>query len=211
MIRQIRQSGLVVRCLFSYERGTNMKNLNEYFELCKTILDDCGISYSHYTTIKANNRLTACYGRTKRLWGKLFDDNWFYVIDINSTLLSDSVGDKALENTILHELLHTCRGCFNHGDVWKRYAQIVNEKFGYDIKRCGGDKDDSGAEKALIEKRKAVSPYKYKLYCHTCGATWYYKRKTRAITSPGIYRCGKCKTTLVSAVLTNEEKTVANK
>lgn len=185
-----------------------MKNLTEYFELCKMILDDCGINYDKFATIKANNRLTACYGKTTR---KRIIAGYSYSIDINSVLLSDSVGEKALENTILHELLHTCQDCFNHGYVWKHYAKIVNEKFGYDIRRCNGDKDDSGAEKALIEKRNAVNPYRYKLCCPTCGATWYYKRKTRAITNPGIYRCGKCKTNLVSAVLTNEEKSVANK
>lgn len=43
--------------------------------------------------------------------------------------------EKIIQMTIVHELLHTCEGCFNHGAKWKYYAEVMNNKYGYQITR----------------------------------------------------------------------------
>lgn len=179
-----------------------MKNLTDYVELCKLILDDCGIPYDKSATVTVNHRLRSVYGRCKTAYR--YGEIVKHEIDLNDVLLHDDVSDKSLEDTILHEFLHTCKGCDNHGNLWKHYAAIINTKYGYDLQRCGGDKDDS-AIAAMREKRQAVEPYKYKVYCPVCGATWHYKRKTRVVEYPHRYLCGNCKTNLESDYISNGE------
>ena len=180
-----------------------MKNLNEYAELCKQILDDCGIQYAD-CPVKASKRMTMSWGNCnlKRRGGvKSFE------IHINHILLDDSVSDKSLENTILHELLHTVKGCQNHGTKWTHYADIVNRKYGYEIQRVDGDVDDASIALAKAQMRNS---YKYKVFCPTCGAKWLYSRKTKTVSHPDWYRCGRCKTTLEVEYLTRETALVAN-
>lgn len=45
------------------------------------------------------------------------------------------VKDEDVLNTVLHELLHTCPGCQNHGKVWSLYADIINKVYGIKITR----------------------------------------------------------------------------
>lgn len=55
-----------------------------------------------------------------------------HVITI-SRLLTD---DKEIENTIFHELLHTCVNCNNHGYLWRSYGYMVERAYGQHIQRC---------------------------------------------------------------------------
>ncbi len=164
-----------------------MKNLSEYAELCMMILDDCGIAYDDGVAIFANDRFTSLYGQARRRRGALH-----FEISINSALLEDTVADKALENTILHELLHTVEGCQNHGAKWKRLANLVNSRYGYDIQRCGGDKDEnSGAVDALIESNR------YVIRCKKCGDIVALRnRKCKLVNHPDWYLSNCCKSEL---------------
>ena len=180
-----------------------MKNLNEYAELCKQILDDCGIQYAD-CPVKASKRMTRVWGNCH--WKRRNGVETFEV-HINHILLDDSVSDKSLENTILHELLHTVKGCQNHGPNWTHYADIVNRKYGYDIKRIDGDVDEASANLAKAQRKAS---YKYKVYCPTCGANWLYSRRTKTVNHPAWYRCGRCKTELEVEYLTRETALVAN-
>lgn len=67
------------------------------------------------------------------------DGRLLHTIGINSDFVAKGT-DKAITNTLYHELLHTLPGCQNHGRVWKSYATRVKILFGYDVKRVGGDK-----------------------------------------------------------------------
>ena len=74
---------------------------------------------------RARSRFAACR-REKGIKGEI------YRIEIGEMLLA---ADKKVVRTILaHELLHTCRGCYNHGTKWKEYAFKMNQTYGYKIK-----------------------------------------------------------------------------
>lgn len=42
-------------------------------------------------------------------------------------------GEESLKNTLLHELCHTIRGCMNHGEKFKRYAERVSNIYNVNI------------------------------------------------------------------------------
>ena len=94
--------------------------------------------------------------------------------------------DKAIINTIIHELLHTCPGCLNHGEKWKSYARVCKEKFGYNIERCGGDKDD---EEILKKAAKVRFHGGHKLICIECGQEFNRSRESNFTLHPDWYRC----------------------
>lgn len=86
--------------------------------------------------------------RAKSRFGLCRMGKYNYQIEINSQLLQAE--EKKVMNTIVHEILHTVRGCMNHGSTWARYANIMNCKFGYDISRT------SSYEKMGLEEPKAM-------------------------------------------------------
>lgn len=99
--------------------------------------------------------------------------------------------ERAIRNTLIHELLHTCPGCLNHGAKWKAYAQIVQRRFGYQIIRTGGDKDTDSAIEAARQKKREGYQIKYLLVCTQCGQEFQRFRKSNLVLHPEKYRC-KC-------------------
>lgn len=123
---------------------------------------------------RAKRRLGCCKKRVDR--GKAN-----YEIEI-STMLEDET-DRQIKEIIHHELLHTCKGCLNHGQKWKSQAARVNQIFGYHIKTTAEITDSEDIE----EKQ-----YKYVIKCSECGNTGYRMKKSRVVKQPENYRCSKC-------------------
>ena len=95
--------------------------------------------------------------------------------------------DEIIKNTILHELIHCLPYCNNHGKIFKKYADIINQSYGYNITRLGNKKQDF--EKSNIEFDDSEK-YKYKIICKGCSQEFYRKRLNKNFTRK--YRCGKC-------------------
>lgn len=155
--------------------------LNDAYYHARCMLIDCGIDYGNIDEVKVNSRLT-------RVWGNCgytkYASDWercSYVINISSRLLSDDVSDNALMDTLIHEILHTCRGCMNHGGRWKKLASIVNAKFGLNIKRCTSSEEKHIKEDPII--------YKYAVKCPRCGHVYKRVRMVDSIKNPGNYIC----------------------
>ena len=88
----------------------------------------------------------------------------------------------------IHELIHCLPKCTNHGEEFKKYAKIINEKLGYNITRTGNKKEDF--KRSNVEYNEAEE-YKYKIKCKDCGQIYYRKRLNKNLIKK--YRCGKCK------------------
>ena len=74
--------------------------------------------------------------------------------------------DKQLiKDTIAHELIHTCNGCFNHGYSFKSLMYKINKELGYNV--VIKNRDKSFSEKF---------DHKYKLTCTKCGKVFYRNR-----------------------------------
>lgn len=112
-----------------------------------------------------------------------------FIISISEYHLQSS--ERAIRNTLIHELLHTCPGCLNHGPKWKAYADIVQRRFGYNITRAGGDKDTDSAIEAARKEKRAGYQTQYLLICTGCGQEFLRYRKSNLVLHPEKYRC-KC-------------------
>lgn len=153
-----------------------MRNLQEYANLCKELLDDLGIECG---PILGYDVIT----RSKRKFGTCVSEHLGYVIKINVELLDEHNSEDGLIETILHEQLHTCDGCFNHGPCWKALADKVNKAYGYNIKTSS-----TFEEKGICAPRVA----KYNLVCQGCGHVYNHYRACNATKHPQYYRCALC-------------------
>lgn len=136
-------------------------------KICLDELHALGIYPNHISDYTVNYR-------AKHRWGQCKRSNGIYSISISSKLLEDNVPEKALKDTLIHELLHAVDGCFNHGEKWQRLAEKVNKAYGYDIKRC-----TSEGEKGV--QLCADSDYHYIITCKKCNTTWKYMRHSKIV------------------------------
>ena len=130
--------------------------------------------------IKINTRSKKRYGCCKKISKDKFQievSEW--VMDLNEDII---------KNTIMHELIHCLPRCNNHGEYFKKYAELINEKLGYNISRIGNKKNDY--EKSNKEYTEKQVNYKYKVICDGCNQTFFRQRISRSFTRK--YRCGKC-------------------
>lgn len=105
-----------------------------------------------------------------------------YLIRISQYTLGSS--QKSIMNTILHELLHTCKNCMNHGPLWKEYASMVYYHYGYDIKRCNGDK--TSEDRANLRKGIKIN---HKLRCDKCGQVFMRTKSSALVLHPERFHC----------------------
>ena len=161
-----------------------MRNLNQYAQECMTELDNIGIEYGNIINWKVNTRAHRRWGQCKAVTGG-------YEININKDLLDERNDVQGLKNTIIHELLHSVKGCMNHGENWKNQAEIVKYELGYDITRCSSAEDKGVVFHTQPTARRA-SGNEYILKCNCCGCEIHRERMSKAVQHPEWYRCGKC-------------------
>ena len=163
-----------------------MKDLYATAEKCINMLEDIGIhptvTPSQFTV---NTRATNRFGQVREANGR------WYNVNINHWLLDDNSPQEGLENTVIHELLHTVDGCNGHTGKWLRLAQQVKSTYGYDIKRLSSVEEKLGenavnfkkelAEKKAKRRANKPYPYKYEIVCEGCDAVSHRQRKDTAI------------------------------
>lgn len=116
--------------------------------------------------------------RAKRRLGCCFYNGGEYTIEVAARLLGQP---GLLRETLVHELLHTCPGCRDHGERWKGYAGVVNEAWGMDIQRTVKVEGEQGPL-----RREEV---KYVLRCEACGKEIGRVRMCKVVKTPWRYRC----------------------
>lgn len=156
-----------------------MRNLNTVYYECKSELDAIGITYGNITSVVVNTR-------AKKRWGQCKSIPNGYIISINAALLDERNDIKGLKETIIHEILHTCNGCMNHGIEWKRLADKVNHKYGYNVKRTSSADDKGVHDETRNIQPKAIN---YIIKCNNCGFEFKRTRHTSFVANPDNYRC----------------------
>lgn len=162
-----------------------MKDLNRLYHECEEELRRINMDFSDkIVRVSTNGRLRTTLGvcNRSRMLGM-----FTFTIDINPVLLVDNVDDMEAKDTIIHEILHTCPGCFDHGYEWKSRADRVNRMLGYHVSRTANRAD---LEAANVKVKR--EEFKYALECVECGTQYKYKRWGKALETPSRYRCGKC-------------------
>ena len=95
--------------------------------------------------------------------------------------------ERIIKNTIIHEIIHCMPYCNNHGEQFKKYAEYINSKLGYNISRIGNKKEDY--KNSNIEYREEKR-FNYKIVCEKCNQTFYRQRLNKYFQLK--FRCGKC-------------------
>jgi predicted SprT family Zn-dependent metalloprotease len=104
-----------------------------------------------------------------------------YTIELSAQLAREGARDAVLQ-VLAHEVLHTCRGCSNHGPRWKGYAQRMNAAYGYHISRT-----DNYDSLGIADQR----PVRYWVVCARCGTRIPRMKRSPLVDHPERYRC-KC-------------------
>ena len=177
------------------------EKLEKIFKECVTELDRIGISFEgKEISIRISKRNNKRYGCSKaevpdERYKKITRKGFRYIIkyenykkytkEISRWVME--LDERIIKNTIIHELIHCLPYCNNHGSEFKKYADIINIKLGYNITRVGNKKEDfEKSNLEYIEKEE----YKYKIECEKCGKIFYRKRLQKNFTKK--YRCSNC-------------------
>lgn len=154
------------------------KRANRLFEGCQDLLRREKIPASqNLLPLRINPRAKSRFGCCRIVGGA-------YQIEISTNM--EMAADRDIETVLLHELLHTCPGCMNHGKLWKEYAARVNGTYGYKISSTSRYGDFGLKE----PERKETA--RYLIRCRECGMEIRRKRRSRLVEYTDKYRCGKC-------------------
>lgn len=136
-----------------------------------------------------NSRFTRTLGLCKD------KGNNFFTIKINESFLR-SAEPQSIHDTIMHEVIHTCKGCYNHGPEWHRVGNLVSKKFGFTITRTYNDSSYS-----QFMRNKKATRIRYQIGCPNCGIIKECYSPTKVFlgvkqqekTGQPRYRCNRCK------------------
>lgn len=123
--------------------------------------------------VEVNTRARTRFGCCRSQMGR-------HTIEVSAALLA--ADEQAVRQVLAHEVLHTCRGCANHGKAWQRWAAAMSARFGYDIHRT-----DSHEALGLRDDR----PVRYVVVCSQCGSRIPRMKRSPLVEHPERYRC-KC-------------------
>ena len=135
------------------------------------------VSRSIRPQVAVNRRAKTRFGCCRRVAGE-------YQIEISAMVLEAQ--EDMVCRVLAHEVLHTCRGCANHGGRWQGYAKRMNDAYGLGIVRA-----DSFDGLGLADDR----PVRYWVECTSCGQRMGRMKRSSLVDHPERYRC-RCGGTL---------------
>ena len=149
--------------------------MNNFDDLLEQVMDearraDIPISKKIFPHIKVNSRAKSRFGRCIR------ENDGRFMIELSSRLYD--APEHSCRQTLAHELIHTCEGCMNHGELFRRYAEKMNRKYGYNIKRTNSAEEmgvESGSENG-----------KYIVVCKKCGKEIRRTRQSPLTKNPSL-------------------------
>ena len=125
------------RTYYAWKGPKTDERINKMFAECIELMKELGVPISESICPEVKLSGTRC--ALERCCRKEGFEYEFY-IDISGHTLGNT--EKSLRNTLIHELLHTVPGGYNHKVEWKKWAKYVSEKTGYNIQRCSGDETE---------------------------------------------------------------------
>lgn len=131
-----------------------MDDLQKVAVGCINDIESLGIMFGEITEIR--------FARLRKKSGHCIKySNNTFCIEISLAFKKEKVDINNLKNAVCHELLHSCPGCQNHGELWIEYAKMLDAVYGYGILTYKS-KDDMVGNKPTIHKMR----------CPNCGGFW---------------------------------------
>lgn len=172
------------------EKARMEKRLASAYMECVSELNAIGVPYGTIAKVSVNYRAKSWWGRCRG------NGMGAFTIDIGYELLMEYATEKGLKETILHELIHTCPHCMDHGPEWTRWVDLVNDCYNYAIKRVNSAKDKGMAaeyyEAIKAEREQKRINAKYRFHCKGCGQVIIRTRKSQFTEWYMLYTCGRC-------------------
>lgn len=153
--------------------------LNEMLQETIQEVERAGIEVGNINPSVKINSATTFYGICKKRGD-------VYNIEISKYYLMNPM--EQVKQTLVHEVLHTVKGCYNHGKTWKKWADLINKAYGYSISRTSKHGFHHPEYKEVRRK--------YKIECTGCGNVWHRQKRSKLVTHAHTYTCGKCKSKL---------------
>lgn len=132
-----------------------MRDLQKIYIECLLEIQSLGIPVGNIESVE--------WARFRKKYGNCIRsrDNTFK-IQISYICKKEDIHLDDLKGVICHELLHTCDGCFNHENLWMKYASMVDEAYGYGVAVC----------KTTFDFQNRDDPVLYHATCSHCGGKW---------------------------------------
>lgn len=89
-----------------------------------------------------------------------------------------------IKSTIVHELIHTVDGCFNHGKEFQSLANWLSRVYGIELGTRASKRE------MALSKEYRIAKAKYIIRCEKCGQIILRERATRLVKFPMTYSCG---------------------
>ena len=152
-----------------------MERMNRLSKVAMSILDEVGVEYT--TPVKwALSKATTTWG-TCQMKKNPITGEYDYSIRISLMTLDESRSDDKVLDTIIHELIHTVKGCMNHQSGFKNAAwKVMNAHPEFNISRCQSF-EDSGLSREAIQSYKKTPKITYRVKCVMCGRTFEYHKQ----------------------------------
>lgn len=123
----------------------------------------------NYYSLELNNRYTRTLGTCEKI------SSVDYKISLNSKMLAYNT-EMDIKNTLMHELIHSIKGCMNHGKKFQLIATEVNRKYSeYNIGTHATKTNYTNIYRKELKKHRN---YKYLVKCQNCNEEWRFKRET---------------------------------
>ena len=132
-----------------------------------------GIKVGKISRVLVSDKSFGKFGSCRRLI------NGYFVIEITDLGLHGDV-----KTTIVHELIHTVEGCFNHGPKFQEIARLLSSAYNIEL----GTK--ASKNEMELSKEYRIAKAKYVIRCKKCGQIITRQRATRLVKLPMTYRCG---------------------
>lgn len=162
-----------------------MYNLQDCYDLVFKEITETGIQPGNIRSIEIKQGEYSFIARCNRTEEKL--DSYVlkreFRIEVSERFLQDDIPFKTVKDILAHEILHTCKDCFDHGKQWKEKAEILKEKKGYHVERTSKNMDLGNYKPR----------YKYSVRCRNCGNVYYRRIQSDIIKNPQKYQCDVCK------------------
>ena len=149
-----------------------MHDLKKNVEIASNYIKKCGIEVAPNINYKVSP-LTSAWGYChKKTTQNNSQSKISYTIEINRVLLDERVPKISLQQTIIHELLHTCENSMKHTGIWKHNAKKINQEGIYEITTSNTSESLKIPKEIMVEESKNY-PYNYnnKIICHDFSQT----------------------------------------
>ena len=157
----------------------------KHIRRASSILRECVPSYKEPIIVDVARSKAESY------WGQVRKLTYGYGIRVSKAferIPTAELFEERLTSCMIHELIHTQRGCMNHKENFKRLARMVNNKYPQYKINTGTSEEDYG----IVSKTRTA---KWVCTCQTCGTVSYYARRPKYYMDMNThYSCTKCKT-----------------